>query len=630
MKKKNLSSQKSPLSRNKKGTQMKYFKLIFIFTLIALFYTNIINATNYYICDCALGADPNCVVGDDANSGTSLNSPWRSTIKVNSVINSLQAGDQILFSKGGAWTDASIGNISNFNATASSPIVFDSYIPSWGGTAKPILTESRVDTNAFNFVDGGNADHDEGYIVRNLNLRGADIGQWGVFAYNDVDYIQMENLGISGFEIGVHCAGANTTNSGADDQNQHMKLLNSTITNCSGQGFLGGADYLLIEDCLFQNNGFAQAIFNHNIYVSNGDHVIIRNNELYQSAVIDGKADGVSLVVHGMLDDLLIEGNYVHEDLGMVTGNAWGIAVDPGYASAEGFTNLIIRGNLLVNMFNKCIGVASAPGAIIENNVIINEAAASIIAIAAPDRIRGDNDMEMTNVIVRNNSVYLRNANTSTIGVLVGEEGNGHEIISNIISVDNGNGFSLNLVDIDYATVNYNMMELVNNANWGAGQGLNSWSLLRGFDQNSFEGNPQFTSPGLPNYNLIPLSSSLVIEAGHPTLSSPIDYTGAPRNGVADMGAYENFILSISDNQTGLNRNIINCFPNPTNGQIIFKSDISMVGTTYTVYNYNGQRVLKGKIVSEQMALELGGFSSGNYLIVFGENMNQIIKVIKK
>jgi hypothetical protein len=259
-----------------------------------------------------------------------------------------------------------------------------------------------------------------------------------------------------------------------------MSLTNSTIKNCSEQGFLGGGDYLLIEDCLFQNNGFSQAVFNHNIYVSSGDHVIIRNNELYQSAVINGMADGVSLVVHGMLDDVLIEGNFVHEDAGMVTGNAWGIAVDPGYASAEGFTNLIIRGNLILNMFNKCIGVSSAPGAIIENDVIINEAAADIIAIAVPDRIRGDNDMEMTNVIVRNNSIYLRNASTSASGISLGDEGSGHEVVSNIISVDNGNGFSLNLLDTDYASVDYNMMELVSNANWGAGQDLVSWSLSRG------------------------------------------------------------------------------------------------------------------------------------------------------
>jgi hypothetical protein len=153
---------------------------------------------------------------------------------------------------------------------------------------------------------------------------------------------------------------------------------------------------------------------------------------------------------------------------------------------------------------------------------------------------------------------------------------------------------------------------------------------LGGFDQNSIEDNPQFTSPGSPNYDLIPLSSSPVIEAGHPALSSPIDYTGAPRNGIADIGAFEYLILSVSDNYQGFNKKIVNCFPNPTNSQITFKADISMVGTPYIVYDYMGQSLLKGKIVSDEMTLELAHFSSGSYLIIFGENINQVIKVIKK
>lgn len=608
---------------------MKYFKVILTSTLFTLFFTYGLNATNYYVCDCASGAAINCVEGNDTNNGTSINSPWRSINKVNSILNSLQAGDQILFAKGGAWVDASLTQIYNLNATASNPIVFDSYTPSWNGTAKPILTESRPNTNLFNFADGGNADHDEGYTVRNLDLRGGGTGQWGIFAYNDVDYITLENLDISDFGIGVHSAGANTPNPGADAQNQHMSLLNLTIKNCADQGFLGGSDYLIIEGCLFQNNGFAQSILNHNIYVSNGDHIRIRNNELYQSAVINGMADGVSLVVHGLHDDILIEGNFVHEDPGMVNGNAWGIAVDPGYATAEGFTNLIIRGNLLINMYNIAIGVASAPGAIIENNVIINENAASLIGIAVPDRVRDANDLEMTNVKVRNNSIYMRNANIFTTGILVGDEGDEHEVVSNIISVDNGNGFSMNLASVNYTSVDYNTMELLNNATWGADQNLSSWTASRGFDQHSFTGNPLFTSPGAPNYNLIPLSTSPVIDAGHPTLSSPIDYTGTLRNGIADIGAYENLILSVSNNQTDSDK-YINYFPNPTRGQIIIKSNTSIIGTPYSIYTFNGQLLQKGKIISEKMVLELNHLSNGVYMMVLEKNKPQMFKIIKQ
>ncbi|MFT7614872.1 MAG: hypothetical protein ACI9J3_003859 [Parvicellaceae bacterium] len=519
---------------------MIHLKSFFFLVLVTVFYVNELKATTYYVCDCASGADPNCIVGNDSNNGTSISSPWQTTTKVSTVINSLQAGDQVLFAKGGAWFDASLTQVYNFNSSASNPIVFDSYDPSWGGTAKPILTESRAATNLFNFVDGGNADHDEGYIVRNLDMRGGGSGQWAVFAYNDADYITLENLDISGFGIGVHCAGANAPNPGADGQNQHMKLLNATITDCSVQGFLGGGDNLHIEDCYFENNGFAAAIFNHNIYVSNGDTVIIRNNELYRSAVINGNADGVSMVVHGFHDSLLIEGNYVHEDPGMVTGNAWGIAVDPGgYGTPEGATGLIIRGNLLVNMFNIGIAITSCPDAIIENNVIINENAADFRAIVAPNRMRDNDDLLMTTVTIRNNSIYMRNANVFTQAITLGEEGTDHVVVSNIVSTDDGNGFEMNLADSDYLSVDYNLMQLLNGAKWGGGQTLSSWSASRGFDLHSISDDPLFTSPGFPDYDLMPLGSSPVIDAGHPTMSAAIDYTGTQRLGIADIGAFE-------------------------------------------------------------------------------------------
>src|SRR6185369_13507074 len=137
----------------------------------------------------------------------------------------------------------------NTRSTRTKPIVFGDYTPAWasGSPPKPILTESRSGMNLFDFEDSGNADHDEGYVIRNLDLRGGGTGKWAVFLYNDVDYVTLENLNISGFEIGVHSAGANTPNAGANQINEHIEVLNSTITDNSNQGFLGEANNLLIE-----------------------------------------------------------------------------------------------------------------------------------------------------------------------------------------------------------------------------------------------------------------------------------------------------------------------------------------------------------------------------------------------
>jgi hypothetical protein len=463
-------------------------------------------------------------------------------------------------------------------------------------------------------------------IIQNLDLRGGGTGQWGVFAYNDADHIVIDNVDISGFEIGVHNAGANTANPGADQQNQNMTLVNCTIMNCSAQGFLGGGDGLLIEDCYFENNGFGLAVFNHNIYFSHGDNVIIRNNELYHATIVNGLADGASLVVHGHHDNVLIEGNYVHEDLGQVTGNAWGIAVDPGYGTAEYFTSLIIRNNLVVNMYNVGIGVASAPGAIIENNIIINEASAGIRAIAAPDRTRGVEDMAMSDLTVRNNSIYLRGTDVLTTGISVGGEGTGHMVISNVVSMDNGNGFSMDLADGAYSTVDYNMLEQQGGATWGAGVSLASWNSSRGFDLNSFTGNPMFTAPGSPSFNLVPIVVSSVVNAGHPRISSTTDYTGANRVGVSDIGAYEVQLVPTGVTNGDESEGIL-VYPNPAKDRLT----IQLLGasTEITLYDSRGKLVYESKPIGPQIVnVQTAALPRGLYLFVMRSEEGVVSKKV--
>ena len=52
---------------------------------------SIISAT-YYICDCETNADPDCVPGDDANPGTSVEQPWKTYDKAQGSFALLEAG----------------------------------------------------------------------------------------------------------------------------------------------------------------------------------------------------------------------------------------------------------------------------------------------------------------------------------------------------------------------------------------------------------------------------------------------------------------------------------------------------------------------------------------------------------
>ncbi|MBI4945791.1 MAG: T9SS type A sorting domain-containing protein [Bacteroidetes bacterium] len=599
-------------------------------------------STTYYICDCAANADINCIAGNDANNGTSASTPWRTTTKVASVITSFHAGDSILFAKGGSWINAHM-RIYNFNSRRDNPIVFDSYTPAWGGTAKPILKESRTFDGLFDLSDGGNVDHDEGYIIRNLNLRGGAGSTClrGIFLFNDVDYVRIENMDIDSIRVGVGISKTNglPLSPGADRKSQNVSLLNSRITNCFEQGFLGGGDSMLIQGCYFENNGSADSIKftsrNHNIYASGGNNVIIRNNELYRSAfcTCDGKAEGGSLTVHGLMANLLIEGNYVHEDVGNVGSNGWGIAVNPAYAISdgpEGFPGLIIRGNKLVNMYNTGISFASCPGAIIENNIIFNDNAVGVVAICAPGLNRDVTDSMMTRVTIRNNSIYLRQATVDAVGIKMGGEGTGHSIISNIISLDKGNCINLGLPNSAYTTVDYNMGELLGGATWSSGQSLSAWRTASGFDMQSLIGDPMFVSPGSPNYNLeLSSVSSPAVNAGHPSQSASTDFNGLVRAGVPDCGAYE-YIIPTAQNEITNTENSFNVYPNPTNGQFTIELELN-AKAQIIICNTLGETIYNTQAQQGKQEINISDFANGIYILkVFNNEQQQYVRIVKQ
>ena len=81
-------------------------------------------ATTYYI---------SFSTGNDANNGTSTNTPWKTISKLNSAFASLQPGDNVLFNRG----DVFYGSIViNKSGTSSSPITISSY----GTGANPVIS----------------------------------------------------------------------------------------------------------------------------------------------------------------------------------------------------------------------------------------------------------------------------------------------------------------------------------------------------------------------------------------------------------------------------------------------------------------------------------------------------------
>lgn len=102
-------------------TQEKMMKYILFLSILCI--SGVANAKNYYI----------SATGNDANSGTSTSSPWKTINKVNSYFASMAAGDSILFKRGETF----YGTIKvNKSGTSTAPIVIGAY----GTGAMPVIS----------------------------------------------------------------------------------------------------------------------------------------------------------------------------------------------------------------------------------------------------------------------------------------------------------------------------------------------------------------------------------------------------------------------------------------------------------------------------------------------------------
>lgn len=424
------------------------------------------------------------------------------------------------------------------------------YTPAWGNDLpRPILHHGGTG-HTFRLEDSGNADRDGGYSFSNLDLQCASEGQcgWAFFLYNDVDDLLIENVSMDGFAIGIHAAGSNPPNPGSNGENDRITIRNCRVTNNTSQGFLGGADDLIIEDSYFENNG-GGTVFDHNIYLSHGDGVQIRGNELFRSSMNNqDQCNGVSLVAHGVLNDITIENNLIHEQPGHAHPTCWGIGVDTGYSSAESFTNVTIRGNRIINVGNLGIGLNACANCLVENNVIVQTQPFGFTGIMAPDRARNDDDQMLTNVTIRNNSIFTASNGT---GIRLDTEGSDHQLISNAIQYTGSASFTCinaGLNPADYEAIDYNLCYMAGastTSEWEKDSGtmpspLAAWQNTSAFGNHSLQSLPGFHSPQSPNFDLsISSDNAAVVDQGHPTLSAPKDIQGRHRTGTPDAGAYE-------------------------------------------------------------------------------------------
>jgi hypothetical protein len=509
-------------------------------------------AATYYFSDCAPGAIPSCAPGNNLNPGTDPGLPKRDMAGMK-----IKGGDIYRFARGASWSAIQI-RIYAPDSSRLAPTIFEDYAPTWGsGAPRPVLNGAS-DTSVIWFLDGTIAMHDEGYVLRNLDLRGpADGTGKGLVLSNDVDHVTADGLLIRQFGIGVHVIRATTMSSLSDGNSAFFTLRNSIISDNSDQGFLGGGNDLLIENNIFDNNGFAAAVRNHNIYLSGfTDRAIIRGNTLTNSAIVSGVCSGVSLIAHGSHPRLTIENNLVLETNS--GGGCWGIVLDSNTSSSttpQNFTGLIVRNNRvsLRGDASTGIGCSSCPGALIENNHVVRTGGtSSFYGIRWPtsDVFQpGRGDVPNGSVLVRNNSIYIDAPSRSHIAIKAPTDGSSEDaVVSNLVvfgptantearCFDTGGrpASSFRVFDHNFCGRTYG------SATWSKEYMTLPDARTAGFDVNGLSGDPRLeAAPAATNGWILRVRpDSAAVSSAHRTYSAPTDYTGKLRDDRPDIGSVE-------------------------------------------------------------------------------------------
>lgn len=306
-----------------------------------------------------------------------------------------------MFARGGSWTWTNL-RLENPNVTIAEPLVFDAY----GAGASPRFVGSSLGNNsAIDFGTYNNTDNDGGYNLRNIVFDGGGTALTGLFLIHNIRGVTLESIEILGFEIAIH------SQSRPPYGVNNVLIRNSNIYRNRSMGILGQFKDTVIEGNLFEANNFSGSGFNHGTYLSgsagvaadnSGTNVTIRGNRYNRNSVVNGRCLGGNMTFHGMMDGVLIENNVIEQD--SAAEGCWAMSITQGYSTAEGFRNFIVRGNRIVNAGNTAIAIQSAPGILVENNVVVNTQTTNQTAVAVGNSDYPNGDLSDTNATVRNNT----------------------------------------------------------------------------------------------------------------------------------------------------------------------------------------------------------------------------------
>lgn len=503
------------------------------------------SAVDRYYCKCDAGSTL-CTPGLEANSGLSSTTP-KLEFPAESAINSAPAGERYRFCRGGSWGSVATRFIENMNATPTQPIVFDSYTPASGATARPILTwDGGGGVGMIVIADGFfNTTDDGGYTFRGLKLTGPTTAPGFVFWGPSRD-VTLDDMDVDGFTLSIL-----VSSGGADINTTNLKLLNSTFQNSLSGGLLGASNGMVVQGNYFYNTntdsvgcggGRCHAIYVGGIAPSQRIS-IIRNTFFHNNVDTDtGECAGGNITVHGLIEQMLIEGNSIINDVTPTVAACGGISIRAGYDVGEYLNRLVVRGNRVVNTGSDGIYIDFAASALVENNEVINTGNWSR-GLFQLGQSAGAGDSVAANAIYRNNTCYV-SAGTGGACFIISTN-TGHSFYNNVAIItgtSSSTGCFSHAAVGNYALWNYNHCFLGGTGSqWSTTYANLAAAQAAGFDANG--------STGDVLLNNTPTSGNswdLSVQAGSPLVSTgrnvgkpPRDFLNCQRDSTPDKGSRE-------------------------------------------------------------------------------------------
>lgn len=529
-------------------------------------------------------------------SGTT--GPKRSLDAAQNLLNNqMQPGDQILFRKGDTWIDSAKTALllNRVQGTKNEPIVIGAY----GMGEYPIIKSNQPGGTVIT-IRSSNDGPTRWLIIKEIHAT-TDIDHdanapLGIYL-NDGIYEKPEHITLDSLVV-------EELSAGITNYSHHFTIQNSILRKNHNMGAVGpGAGYkqglftngknTIIRNNDFEYNGKYEDGFDHQIYVSNSDTVLIEANRFHNSTDGIKLRRGSNIIVRnneftdlkwsaiiaggdteGPQSNLTITGNYIHHISGGIN-----LKSQSG-TGGHGLHQVVIANNIFstINSIDVGTHIMTIGPDIISNVLIANNVFYNPIGSLRNITI---NNANPTNIQIKNN-IFHRKDTVQTqpwiVSAMVRVENNptlqGITFDYNLYFAKK-NGISLFLIrDASNTDVKYNTLT----------EFKSDFTIQ---EVNGQEGNPNWVSPVNENFHLTK-SSLLAIDKGETLADVPHDRDGdtRPQGNGYDIGADELTeikIINMSNLVTSVGLKLL-----VRNGKVHIQSKGVQKVTNLHLYSING------------------------------------------